>query len=137
MLGEEEETLQQRFLVGRDVEHDGRLARVEMRLELRDQVESRPWPACRRRARPSVFVLPLLHRGEIGQDQFGGDDLDVAHRIDRAGDVMDVVVLEAADDLDDGVDFADVGEELVAEALARARALDQARRCRRTRRRRG
>jgi hypothetical protein len=39
---------------------------------------------------------------------------------------MDVVVLKTADDLDDGVDFADVGEELVAEPLARARALDQA-----------
>ena len=39
---------------------------------------------------------------------------------------MDVVVLEAADDLDDGVDFADVGEEFVAEPLPGAGALDEA-----------
>ena len=39
---------------------------------------------------------------------------------------MDVLVLEAADDLDDGVHFADVGQELVAEAFALARALDEA-----------
>jgi hypothetical protein len=41
-------------------------------------------------------------------------------RIDLAVDVDDVVVVEAAHDVGDGVDFADVGEELVAEALALA-----------------
>ena len=41
-------------------------------------------------------------------------------------DVMDVRILEAAHHLDDGVDLADVGEELVAEPLALARALHQA-----------
>jgi hypothetical protein len=39
--------------------------------------------------------------------------------------VLNVVVLEASEDVDDGVDFADVAEELVAEALALGRALDQ------------
>ena len=53
-------------------------------------------------------------------------DLDVADRIDRARDVVHVRVLEAADHLHDRVDLADVREELVAEALALARALDQA-----------
>lgn len=37
---------------------------------------------------------------------------------------MDVVVGEASDDVDDGVDFSDVGEELVAEAFALACAAD-------------
>ena len=60
----------------------------------------------------------FLHRVEIGEDQFGVDDLDVAHRIDRARDVMNVRVLETAHDLHDGVHLADVGEELVAEAFA-------------------
>ena len=32
--------------------------------------------------------------------------------------MLDVVVLEAAEDVDDGVDLADVAEELVAEPLA-------------------
>ena len=40
--------------------------------------------------------------------------------------MMDVVVLETADHLDDGVNLADVAEELVAEALARTGALDEA-----------
>src|SRR5438445_401072 len=42
------------------------------------------------------------------------------------GDVDDVLVLEAAHDLDDRVDLADVLEELVAEPLALGRALDEA-----------
>ena len=38
----------------------------------------------------------------------------------------DVVVVKAAHDVDDGVGFADVGEELVAQAFAFARARNQA-----------
>ena len=47
-------------------------------------------------------------------------------RVDLAGDVDDVVVLEAAHHVGDRVDLADVGEELVAEALALRRAGDEA-----------
>ncbi len=43
-----------------------------------------------------------------------------------AGDVHDVVVLEAAHDVRDRVDFADVREELVAEAFALRCAGDEA-----------
>ena len=39
----------------------------------------------------------------------------------------DVLVLEAAHDVHDGVHFADMGEELIAEALAAARTLHEAR----------
>ena len=51
----------------------------------------------------------------------------------RALDVDDVRVLEAAHDVDDGVDLADVGQKLVAQPLALGGARDEARRCRRTR----
>ena len=61
-------------------------------------------------------------RREVGERQLDLDGLDVAARVDRAFDVDDVFVLEAADDLHDGVGLADVGEELVAEALALRRA---------------
>ena len=54
---------------------------------------------------------------EVGQDQLGGDDLDVAHGIYGTHGVDDVGILETAHDLNDGVDLADVGEELIAEAL--------------------
>ena len=72
-------------------------------------------------------IVPLLQRGEIGQDEFGVDHLDVANRVDRAADVMDIRVLEATDDLHDRVDLANVAEELVAESFAGARAFHEAR----------
>ena len=57
---------------------------------------------------------------EVGEHELGLDRLDVGDRVERAGDVDDVLVLEAAHDLDDRVHLADVLEELVAEALALA-----------------
>ena len=68
----------------------------------------------------------FFERGHVGEDELGVDDLDVADRIDGAEFVDDVVVFETADDLDDGVGFADVGEELVAEAGAFGGAFDEA-----------
>ena len=70
-------------------------------------------------------VAAFFERGHVGEDEFGVDDLDVADGIDGAEFVDDVVVFEAADDLDDGVGFADVGEELVAEAGAFGCAFDE------------
>src|SRR5690606_15490976 len=60
-----------------------------------------------------------------GEREFRVDDLDVGERIDLACDVDDVVVLEAAHDLHDGVGLADVAEELVAEAFAPGGAGDE------------
>ena len=71
------------------------------------------------------LLLTLRHGFHVGQDQLGFDRLDVARRIDRPVDMDDVVVLKAAHDVDDRVHLADVGEELVAQTLAAARALDQ------------
>ena len=67
----------------------------------------------------------LLHALEVGEDELGVDDLDVAHRVDRVRDVVHVRIVEAAHDLHDGVDLAHVREELVAEAFALAGALHQ------------
>ena len=41
--------------------------------------------------------------------------------------MLDVVVLEAAQHVDDGIDFADIAEELVAQAFALACTLNQTR----------
>ena len=71
-------------------------------------------------------LAPFFYGFEIGEHQLGVDDLDVAHRIDAAGDMMDVGVFEAADDLNDGVDFADMGEKFITQPFALTRALDQA-----------
>ena len=59
----------------------------------------------------------------VGQHQLDLDRLDVRERLDRARHVDHVGVLEAADDLEDGVDLADVAEELVAEPFPFARPL--------------
>ena len=60
----------------------------------------------------------LLDGGQVGQAELGLDHLDVGDRVDLAGDVDHVLVVEAAHDVDDRVGLADVGEELVAQALA-------------------
>ena len=70
-------------------------------------------------------IMTFLQRREIGQHQFGIDHLDIANRIDRSADVMDVAALETTHDLHDRVDFADVTEKLVAEAFTRARAFHE------------
>ncbi len=67
-----------------------------------------------------------LQTVEIGQHQFGLDRLDIGDRVDAALDVRDVGILEAAHHVGDGVDLADIGEELVAEPLAFGSAAHQA-----------
>ena len=86
----------------------------------------RPWPHARRGSAP-------FRRFQVGQRQFGVDGLDIGNRIDLAVDVDDVVVLEAAHHMGDGVHLADMGQELVAQALAAWTRRRPGRRCRRTR----
>ena len=63
---------------------------------------------------------------EVFELQLVVDNLLVADGVDAAVDVGDVVVVEAAQDVQDGVGLAYVGKELVAQALALAGAFDQA-----------
>ena len=63
---------------------------------------------------------------EVGEQQLGLDRLDVRRRVDRALGVDDVLVGVGADDVQQRVALADVGQELVAEALALGRAGDEA-----------
>ena len=75
-----------------------------------------------------VAFLELLH---VGQHKLGLDDLGVAHRIDRRRlvaallHVDDVVVLEAPHYMENRVALSYVGEELVPEAFALRRALNE------------
>ena len=69
----------------------------------------------------------LIDRGEVRERELRVDRFDVRHRIDRAGDVYDVVVGEAAHDVGDGIGLADVGQELVAQSFALGRARDEPR----------
>ena len=82
-----------------------------------------------------LFAFGLFfHAGEgvfghlkVGEDEFEGDHFDIVDRIDLAGDVDHVDVFKAADDLDDRVGFADVGEELVAKAFSFRGSFDESR----------
>ena len=68
---------------------------------------------------------PLLDRLQVGQDQLGVDRLDVACRVHPRVDVDDVVVVEGAHHLADGVGLANGRQELVAQALPLRRAADE------------
>ena len=88
----------------------------------------------RRGARLLVALLSLLDEigdaflqaFQVGEHQLGLDRLRVGDGVDLALDMRDVAVLETAQDVDDRVHLADVGEELVAEPLALGRAADEA-----------
>src|SRR5437667_3371041 len=78
------------------------------------------------RARGLARLLePSLHHGEVRQRELARDDVMVAHRVHGPHHVHHVRVLEAADHVDDGVHLADMGEELVAQALALRGALHE------------
>ncbi len=63
---------------------------------------------------------------KIGEDELEVDDFDVVDRIDFSGDVDDIAFFEAADDMDDGIGFADVREEFVPKAFSFGSAFDEA-----------
>ena len=68
----------------------------------------------------------LLQRLQVGQHQFGVDDLGIAHRVDAALHMRHVRILEAAHDVRDGIGLADIGQELVAQPLALGGAAHEA-----------
>ena len=70
-------------------------------------------------------VETALEVFDVRKDQLEVDGLDVTGRIDRAFNMHDVLVIEAADNVNDGVNLADVGQELVAQTLRLACAAHQ------------
>ena len=72
------------------------------------------------------FLYALLYGLEVFDEQFGVDDLLVAHGIDSAVDMGYIVVVETAQHVDNGVGLAYVGQELVAETLPLAGTFDKA-----------
>ncbi len=55
---------------------------------------------------------------EVGEHEFGVDDVNIADRVDACRNMGDIVILEAADDVCDRMGLTDMPEELVAEPLA-------------------
>ncbi len=71
------------------------------------------------------LVEPLLDAGQVGETELDADDLAVTDRIHASGDMLHVGIVEAADHVHDGVNLANVGEELVPQPLSLARSLHQ------------
>jgi hypothetical protein len=71
-------------------------------------------------------VAVALDLVEVGKGELEVDGFHVGERIDLAVDVNDVVVFEAADDVDDGVGVLDVLQELVAATFTFRGAADEA-----------
>ena len=68
----------------------------------------------------------LFHGGDIRQNEFRVDDVNVAQRIHGTEFMNDIIIVKAADYLHDGVHFTNVRQKLVAQAGAFRGALDQA-----------
>jgi hypothetical protein len=63
---------------------------------------------------------------QVGESEFQGDDFDIVEGIDAAGDMDDVRVFKAANDLNDGIGLTDMGKELVSKPFTLRGAFDQA-----------
>ena len=83
------------------------------------------------------LVNAAVEHLNVGENQLKVDCLNVAGRVDGALDVNNVVVFEAAHHMNHRIHLADVGEKLVAEALALRRALHKTRNVHKLDRRRG
>ena len=119
-------------VVGRNLERARALARVEVLGKSREELDLVQELLVALGHLRRLFHAAVDHL-KVSHDELQVDRLNVAEGIDgdvRAGvghDVHDVLIVEAAHDVDNGVRAADVLEELVAEARALARALDEAR----------
>ena len=68
---------------------------------------------------------PVFHRLQVLDLQFHVHDFLVPDRVHGTVDMNDIAVVEAAEDVQDGVGFPDVREELVSETLSLGSALHQ------------
>lgn len=55
---------------------------------------------------------------EVRQRQFGVDNFNIISRVNFAGNVNDVVIFKAANNVTDRFSFTDVGQELVTQTFA-------------------
>ena len=103
-----------------------RLAFAQSRQRPADEIEGRArFRIAAARALLQRLDAPL-QTVEVGEHQLGLDGLDVLDRRDPALEVNDVASGKAAHDMNDGVDFADVGQELIAQTLPARGAAHQA-----------
>ncbi len=69
---------------------------------------------------------PAVEDFQVREDQLEIDGFDIALRVNASFHVDNVVVDKTADHMDDGVAFADIGEEFIAQPFAFRRAAHKA-----------
>ena len=72
------------------------------------------------------FLYALFYGFEVLDLQLGIDNLLVAHGVYGTVYVGHIIIVEAAEHVDDGVSLTDIGQKLVAQSLALARTLHEA-----------
>ena len=72
-----------------------------------------------------LVLKGLLDELDILQSQFLADDVQITSGVDIALDVNDLGVIEASNDLEDGIDGANVRQESVSETSTSGRATGQ------------
>ncbi len=115
---EETEGFEPKFFLLIQIKKVGRLSLVELRNQAFKQgdIGSRILILT-----ASLFFVFLKLAGSgfnIGQNQFGHDDLRISNRIHPAHVVNDILILKATDHMGDGIDLPHIGEELIPQTLA-------------------
>ena len=123
---QEEQGLQHRALFGIEIDGARGPRLVQRRADFFQRGNQAPRllvPTCFRGL--GVLGKLLVDSGQVRQRQLGVDRLDIGYCVDLAGDVNDVVVLEAANHVRNRVSLANGRQELIAEALPLRCAGDQ------------
>ncbi len=126
--GDQAQRLQQRAFLVAELQRAHRPALVQRGLDFREDLHQLGrLLVVAGLGRLGIALQALVDGAQVGQAQLGLDHLDVGNRVDLAGHVDDVRVVEAAHHVDDGIGLANVRQELVAQAFALARTGHQAR----------
>lgn len=123
---EEAEALEGKALFVREVEGDGGFVFVKVREKAVDEFDVFSSFLIAPAGFFNALFFLAFEGGKVGKDEFSINDLDIAEGIDGTHVVDDVFVLETTNDMNDGINLANVGEEFVAKALAFAGSGDEA-----------
>ena len=105
-------------LIGRQLNHAGRFAVLEQRDDAFHQRHLFLGFLVIATRLLDRILDPALEALEISQHQFCFNDFGITQGIDRAFHMGNVAILETAKHINNGIGFADIAEELVAETLA-------------------
>ena len=124
LVGEQRDVGHDGFLLVGELHAAGRLALLQVRLDAVEQIHL-----------GQIFFIALggldrlvdaaFEDVQVGEDQLQIDDLDVSLWTDAALNMDNLAVFKAADYMDDGIHFPNVGQKLVAEALSLGSAFYQ------------